>query len=281
MVYQAGGLTLEVVQEVFCGRVNDVVTCRDTSSLSELYYTVLVIRDRGTAKRLLAIYESAGDAARETYVRGMTWRDCFLMVYPYRAARPVGQFFRTEVDKLSECEALCMNIVTECIASGVPYPILYLQLAQEQVHIQRDYEVYFGYKLDLAELSGGKGEQECASLCAKKLFLLLNDVSTERTASYRLLEMKNRKEGYLRFTDLYKDLKAAAIPLEKEHFFARVKAFFSRNQDRMFRGLLVLCTSCGVVALIMILSQIIFSDIPLVRLFVNTMKQIGTESLLN
>lgn len=133
---------------------------------------------------------------------------------------------------------------------------------------------------------GHIGEKECATLCAQKIFPMLGESSMgkngkpSRATSYHLLEKRSWKSGYHRFTDLYKDLKMASVPLKKEGILLRIKKFFRHNRDRLFRLLLILCVVLGLLALMMILSQMIFSDVPFLRLFVNTFKQIGTESLL-
>lgn len=280
MVYHVGNMALQETQEVFRGKVNDVLVCQDIASGGRAYYTVLVVHGRNVAKRLLELYHTGGERARETFVADFTWRDSYLMVFDYVRERPLGSFFSSEIFTLQECEFLCLNLTVECLASGIPYPVLYLQLLQNQIHIARDKNVYLGYFLDLQQLSPGIGEKECATLCAQKIFALLGGFNSGRATSYKLLAQRAQKSGYQRFTDLYKDLKMASVPLKKDGILQRIKRFFRYQQDRIFRLLLVVCVVLGLLALIMILSQMIFSDVPFLRLFVNSFKQIGTESLL-
>ncbi len=280
MVYQTGNMLLQEVQKLYQGKVNDVIVCQDLAADTQLYYTILIIKNRDIAKELLKVYEEANKRSRNTYITSFTWQEYYMMIFPYYKERQVGHFLNSDIQNLSECEQLCMNIVMECMASGIPYPILYLQLAQEQLHIQRDGSVYLGYKLDLEKLTAQKGEEDCATLCAKILFQLLESVSNSKTVSYQLLEYKNLRGGYLRFTDLYKDLRTTAVSTEKIGLFERVRAMFRRNQDQLFRILLIICVIVAIIAVIMFLSQIIFADIPFLRLFINTFRKIGTESLL-
>ena len=280
MVYQAGDMLLQEVQKQYQGKVNDVMVCQDLASDTQPFYTVLIIKERDIAKKLLAIYDMAGKESRDTYIRNLTWQDKFLMVFPYNKERQVERFLLSDIQKLSECETLCMNIVMECIASRIPYPILYLQLAQEQLHVQRDGSVYFGYNLNMENLRMDIGEKECVTLCAKIIFELLDSVSNTKTVSYKLLEYKNTRGGYFRFADLYKDIKTTAVSTEKVGLFEKLKLMFYRNQDRMFRILLVVSIVVGMIALVMLISQIVFADIPFLRIFINTFKMIGTESLL-
>ena len=105
-------------------------------------------------------------------------------------------------------------------------------------------------------------------------------MKTVKATSYKLLEKKLWKGGYLRFTDFYKDLKMASQPLKKDGMIAEFQKFYRHNQDRIFRLVMVICILLGIVALTMIVSQVFFSEVPFFRLFINPFKEIGTESLL-
>lgn len=286
MVYQVGKMNLQQTQEVFRGKVNDVIVCQDVANSSRPYYTVLVVHDRAVAKKLMDLFHGQNRQAKNKFVADFTWKDSYLMVFDYVRERPLQQFFTSEIMTLAECEQMCLNLTVECLACGVPYPILYLQLLQDQIHISKDKSVYLGYCIDLAQFSDDITERDCATLCAQKIFPMLGKISTgkngavSRATSYKLLESRSWKGGYHRFTDLYKDLKMAATPLKKDGILTRIRKFFRHHQDGIFRLVLILAVVLAVLALTMIVSQIIFGDVPFLRLFVNTFKQIGTESLL-
>ncbi len=286
MVYHVGKMVLHQTQEVFRGKVNDVIVCQDMAAGGQMYYTVLIVHDRNVAKRLLELFHTRRGQAKERFVADFTWKDSYLMVFDYVRERHLHQFFTSEITTLVECEQLCLNLVVECLACGVPYPVLYLQLLQDQIHISKDKNVYLGYCIDLAQFSERITERDCATLCAQKIFPMLGEISkgkkgkASKATSYHLLEKRSWKSGYHRFTDLYKDLRMAAVPLKKDGILLRIKKFFRHNQDRIFRLLLIVCVLLGLLALLMIVSQMIFSDVPFLRLFINTFKQIGTESLL-
>lgn len=280
MVYQTGNMLLQEKQKLYQGKVNDVIVCQDLAADVQTYYTVLIIKDHKVTKQILKLYKDGGIQSRNTFVADFTWQEYYLMVFHYQKDRPIEKFFLSDVQKREECEQLCMHIVMECMSAGIPYPILYLQLRQQQLHIQKDGSVYFGYKLDLEQLSLNSDERACASLCAKIIFQMIDNFGDVKTVSYHLLERKTTRNGYMRFSDLYKDLKTAAVAMEKQRGGKRIKALFRRNQDKIFRWLLVGCIILGIISIIMILSQIFFADIPLIRLFINTYKKIGTESLL-
>ena len=273
MIYQINNMLLNVTQKLYNGEVNDVVVCQDLSAVSKTFYTVLVIKEHDVARRVISIYENY------SIVSG-SYDDHYLMVFPYVNERPIESFFRAEIETLEECENLCSDVVIKCVTSEIPFPIMYLQFQQKKINKSKAGEIYFSYCLDLKELSETVGEEECATLCARMLFGLLSNVTDESTVSYTLLKKKAHREGYLKFIDLYKDIQAATVKIEKRKFLVRLKLFFARNRDRFFRLLLILCVSAATIALFMLISQLIFGDIPLFRIFVNTFKKIGTESLV-
>ena len=280
MVYQVGDMLLQKTQDVFQGKVNDVIVCRDIADRGTVYYTVWVVRDRELARKLMKLFHEEAGQKRNKFVADYTWKDSYLLVFDYVRERPLQRFFTSEITNLQECEQMGLNLTVECLAGGIPYPILFLQLKQGQIHISKDRGIYLGYEIDLEEFSENIVEKDCATLCAKIIFQYIEEMKTARATSYKLLEKKLWKGGYYRFTDFYKDLKMASLPLKKEGILAGIQKFGRHNQDRIFRVVMVICILLGILALTMIVSQVFFSDVPFFRLFINPFKEIGTESLL-
>ena len=280
MVYQVGDMTLQKVQEVLLGKVNDVIVCQDISCNGIVYYTVLVIHDKEIARKLMKLFHSNTGIGRSKFVADYTWKDSYFMVFDYVRERPLEQFIFSEILSIQDCEQMGLNLTVECLAGGIPYPLLFLQLKQGQIHISKDRSVYLGYCVDLEEFSEKVTEKDCATLCAKIVFNYIEQMKSGKVTSYKLLEKKLWKGGYQRFTDFYKDLKMASQPLKKEGIIAKFKKFYRHNQDRIFRIVMIICILLGILAVAMIVSQLIFSDVPFLRIFINPFKQIGTESLL-
>jgi len=59
MIYRSEHLTLRSVMDVFQGQVNDVVICEEISGGRGNYYTLLVVKEHETVKKLLRIMEQA------------------------------------------------------------------------------------------------------------------------------------------------------------------------------------------------------------------------------
>ena len=280
MVYQIGNMILQQTQEILRGKVNDVIVCQDMAANGKVYYTVLVVHDRNLAKKLMDLFHSKTMQSNHRFVLDFTWKNSYLMVFDYVKERSLKQFFSSEIATLQECEQIAQNLTVECLAGGNPYPILYLQLKQNQINISKDKSIYLGYNIDLSQFSGKITEKECATICAQIIFEYIKEISSQKATSYKLLEKKVGKSGYQRFTDLYKDLKMAAQPLKKDGIIQKIKKFAKQHQDHLFKLLLIVSVLLGILALAMVISQIIFSDVPFLRIFFNPFKVIGTESLL-
>ena len=280
MIYQVGDMVLQQTQEVFHGKVNDVIVCQDLSSSGKIYYTVLIVYDKSVARKLMSLFHGNTIPGKSKFVADYTWKDAYLMVFDYVRERPLEKFFASEIFNIQDCEQMGLNLTVECLAGGIPYPLLFLQLKQGQIHIVKDKSIYLGYCVDLEEFSETVTEKDCATLCAKIVFSYIEGMKSEKVTSYKLLEKKLWKGGYQRFTDFYKDLKMASQPLKKDGIIARLKKWYRHNENRIYRFVIVLCVFFTVFALAMIISQLIFSDVPFLRLFFNPFKQIGTESLL-
>lgn len=279
MTYQTGNMLLEKTKEVLSGKINDVIVCRDIAAATPTFYTLLVIKDHLSAKRFLECYSDAGK--KESIVSSFVNQNEYLIVYNYSEERPVSRFFAADIEKVEQCEQLCLRIIAECMSCGIPYPVMYLALKQEQLNEDRDGNIFFTYNLDLEELDNTITERECAQECANQLYTLFNLIGKKGTASYKLLEMKNRRNEYKHFTELYKDLKSSALELVSGDKKTRIKSAINKRKEGFLKFLAVICIIAFVFALVMFLSNLIFGDYPsFLRLFLNPFKQIGTESLL-
>lgn len=278
MIYQINNMVLKVTQELLCGEVNDVVVCQDLSAATKIFYVVWVIKDNETSKKILSIYDTFEKEA--TYICKGTFQEFYLYIYPYEENRSIGDFFMSEVEDIHECENMCTDIVVKCISCNIPYPIMYLQLEQKQLNRSKAGEIYFTYAIDLKDISEEIEEKECVTKCSRILFNMVTTISDENTVTYTLLEKKTSRGGYYRFIDLYKDFKAVTTTFEKRSLWTRIKDFFVRNSDRLFRFIIFISIVALIIALCMIISNIIFGEFPLFRIFYNTFKEIGTESLI-
>lgn len=284
LIYHAGNMALDPIAEIFRGPVNDVLICRDANAPASMRYLLWVIHDRACVKQLLPVFESAEGSSltgEPAYLLRFTQNDLLCYVFPYREERRLAAFAPGQMINPVIRERICVNLVIECLSSSLPYPLLYLLLRQECIHLEKDNSVFFLPTLDLSELDPEKGEADCVAVCAQILLGLLEGGGRRRRQlkSYELIRKKLTKCAYSGFPELYHDIKLTAIPEHKLGWRARLKGFWIRNKDRIFKILLVLCIIMVILALIFALSQLILGDIPLLRLFERAFEVIGTETL--
>lgn len=279
MRYQVKEMSLESIREVYIGSVNDVYICEDMNSSGHDYYTVMIIKDHALAKEFLHIAAGSEKSSEPCYIDVFTCSQGFGLIFEYMKERYLEDFYMGEQFSLDVCETVCVNLVIECMATNLPYPLLYLCLQQKQIHMRRDNSVQLGCPLDISGLDRSVGEEACVGLCAMILRDLLVSKARQKADSYQLLSKKITKSSYLHFKDLYYDVKMASQEPKKRNLLLQIRGFFYRNQKPLFRILLYLSVFLLILALIGVIFQLTTGDIPYLRIFVNTFKRIGTESL--
>ena len=286
MVYYSENMELEVISEIFRGKVNDVVVCRNRLSGADARYTLLVVHDRDCARTMLQVMENSARSGESPYLGCITQNEDLIFLFPYREERKFSSFAKGQALNPRIGEQISVNLVMECLSCGLPWPLLYLILEQDGVQITKDNSIYFTMCTDLSQLDGAKTERNCVSSCANLLLELLTAPEQngrrkkrKQLQSFDLIYKKTAKNAYAGFPELYQDIKLTALPEEKTSLKNRIKGMWMRNRDRLFRVLLMLCTILVVVALAALITQIIFGEIPWLRLFYNTFDVIGTENL--
>lgn len=279
MVYQSERLTLRSVMDVFQGEINDVMICEEVSGSRENYYTLIAVKKHETVKKLLRIIEES-QQSMECCVEMFAGNNCYCMVFPYIKERKLFDFYMAKARPLAVCEDICLNLILQCISSSLPYPLLELVLRQRQIHLLKDNSVVLGYCMDLSELNEKSGQKECAMQCAILIRELLQEKITRKNVSYQLLLKKIPKQSYHDFRELYKDIRLSKTNIKKEGIRNKIKNIWYRNQETAFRFLLFFSVVMLIVVGLMFLSNVIWGDIPFLRIFFNAFKQIGTESLI-
>lgn len=280
MTYQSDKMQLNCIQTILVSDCNDIYVCVDEKTSTQNKYMVLVIKSHDIIKKYIEI-SSQVDYAKDLYlVDHFSEQGKYVLVFPYIKRRPLKDFYISRSLELVDCEDICSNLVLSCIQSGLPFPLLYEVIKQGQLNLNRDHSIYITYELDLSELDETKTEKDCVIECARILLSLFESKQKQKAISYTLLQKKIRSQSYSRFTELYKDITIAAQPKKKLNIVGRIKALWKRSKDGLFRLFLVLCVLLIVFAALSLVSQVIFGDVPWLRIFFNNFKQIGTESLI-
>lgn len=279
MVYQSDKMTYTSVMKVFNGKVNDVEICESTENGRSTYYTVLIIKEHETVRRLIRIMEEYKTDVQYC-IDLFDSTSGFCVVFNYVKERRLTDFFMARDMPLSTCEEICLNLVVQCMTSGLPWPLLELILRQRQLQLLKDNCIALGYELDLQELREECHEADCVMECSLIVRDMLEKKISKKNIGYKLLAKKIPRQSYVSFRELYKDIRLATSTVTKKGIFARLKAFLIRNAGVIARILLIVCLILIVSALIIWISRTVWGDVPLLRLFYNTFKKIGTESLI-
>ena len=277
MIYQSEHMTLNSVMDVFRGKVNDVVICENIKDGRSSYYTVLVVKDHVIVKKLVRILK---EQENDCCVDMFNWENNFCLVFDYVKERKLYDFYMAGGLSLENCEEICINLIIQCMISGLPYPLVYLVLEQRQLHLLKDNSVALGYALDLEKLDENCTQDQCTMQCAIILRELLKQKTTKKNVGYKLLLKKIPKQSYRSFRELYKDIQLCSSSFQKRSIRQKIGDFSYRNQSTFFKIILVVSLILMVLAVIMLISDAVWGEIPFLRIFYNNFTQIGTESLL-
>lgn len=273
MVYEAGSRQLEYLGEISRNKENQVLICRETAGGSARY-TVWQMKDHEKAKQILEeLYRERESCCLEYFTQGA---DSFF-VFPYREPRPLQRFFAIQAEGQEQRKQIYQSAVLACISSRLPFPLLYLAMVQGQMNISRQNEIYVTLDVDLSQWKKQKQEAACVQACGEMLCAFLEQADTFwEKDMYRLLKRKTERRAYQKFTELYRDvcLMEAETGQKKKR---RIPAGIKKT------ALLAVKWGCGLLtalALIVFVSQVIWGEVPLFRLFEPSFTKIGTESLL-
>lgn len=275
MIYQSNKMVYAPVMEVLKGNVNEVLICRNAFSEQRSYYTLLVIHDHGIVKRLFSAIEQSKHGYTccvEIFQQG----DVYCAVFPYVKERRMQSFYMPAQVSLETCGKICENLILSCMLSKLPYPLLYLVLEQEQLHLLKDDNVELGCTIDLSELDEKIGEKECVRQCAVVLRELLKVRKDKENTAYQLF---NRRWDYESFGSLYRDMRLVKRTMKRHKRLTRLRMIFQSRLEGMSKLLRVICMGMIALALLSLLSRAMWGEIPFLRVFVNHFKAIGTESL--
>lgn len=280
--YQAGDMLLSAIGTLFRGSVNDVLVCTDLNSPYRPKYMLLLLHDRSCIRNLISVLEEGEEYSpqkKHPYLLCFSDNELMGFVFPYRGERLLSDYVQGQATTPQLQERLCINLVVECMASSLPFPLLYLVLKQQQIHLEKDGSVYLVPALDLSKLDSGIKEADCVYLCASQVLEILRLGGRKRLNSRELVEKKIANSSYTSFHELYYDIRVSSLPSSKEGLRSRLLGFWQRHKDQLFRLLLTICVILVILTLLFLLSQLFFGEIPFLRLFEEAFETIGTEDL--
>ena len=279
MTFESHNSSYTVVSTLFSGEVNCCYVARLSDDMNGRSFTIISVKDHDVIRTLMEAQSKIATIHNSQLVDSFSYGNDYVLVFPYRQERPISTFFVGESFSLSEVEEIGTNLLLTCISASLPYPVLYLMLEQGQINLAKDGSIYLTYIVDLKDLDVKRTERDCTVKCAQILRAILATKQDQKNISYELISRKSDNNSYSSFTELYRDLRIAAMPVQRSGFLLRIRSFFHRNADLLFGILFWVCVILGIIALVILLSHVVWGDVPFFRLFINTFKNIGTESL--
>ena len=280
MTFESQKSSYTVVSTLLDGEANCCYVARLTDDMGGRSFSIIAVKNHDAIRMLMEAESKIEDLKNSQLVDAFSYGNDYILVFPYRQERPLSSFFVGESMTLSEIEDIGTNLLLACMTASLPFPILYLILEQEQINLSKDGGIFLSFNIDLKYLDLKRTERDCTVKCAQILREMLSTKADEKNISYELLSRKSENNSYNTFTELYRDLRIAAMPVEKRGLLVRIKSFFHRNADLLFGILFWVCLILGIVALILLLSHVVWGNVPIIRWFINTFKIIGTESML-
>lgn len=255
------------------GNVNDIHICQELKGSGCRRYILWTVRSREIIKILAAMEELA-------CINAFAGEEGMCYLFQYEEPRPVMKFFRGEAETFEDYIGIYKNIVSLCMTEKSSYPILYLLIKEKQIQLNKNREVYFTYLISLDELDDNITEEDCVRECA--LFLLELMAEQDNKTCRQLIEKKAARNAYHSFIELYQDIGLLAEK-KKYKLSARLFYFFpkpdERRKSKWIKIFLRLTVILAVLAAVILLSRLIFGDIPVFRLLTPAFQKIGTESL--
>lgn len=281
MEYYSGKHHFKRIGEIISNQTNEVCICEKIGGQSKIYRLLWIIKDRMLARTLLEVFHEKNETP--LYLESFSVKENTAFVFPYHKERSVFRFLGGELLTQKEQEKVWRGLVETCMASDIPYAILFQILRQRRLQIQPQGEIIFSYALDLRKFEAERGEADCANMCAEIILELMEMSKTSDTRLKHALQNKCAEEGYNSFVELFQDIKSNAKAFKKrngEKVRKKAGQVIKGHRGKAVKCFVGLCLILVVIALILLASQFIYGEIPVLRLFQNSFQTIGTENLV-
>lgn len=273
MIFLSDKTQYRCISEYIKGKKMDVYICE---SLESEQCCIWAVKDNLLAKELTALLV-ADDRYRQ--LDSFFVGDLYCIVFPYREERNIRSFLPVKKKDIQWAKELCKDIIFLCMSCRLPWELVYLLIEGNKISLGSDGEVWFDFGISIVDMEK-RTEASCAVLLGNYLEEILDSLECENWSGYRLLCMKNRRRNYRSLTELYQDICNSTDVEGIEGIKTRIVLKFQDKKPVFIRGIKIICLLIGVLAIVLFISNLVFDTSPLYRLFVNTFKKIGTESML-
>lgn len=282
MLYRHGEIELETVSIIQQNRKQDIEVCRRVGISVEEKYLVWIVHDHELSKMILSTFENRGEEIRSTLEKYELFfvqnQDC-IFCFKQKEERNLFAYLPVEITTKQEQERLGVQIVEACMSTSIPMPVLYCILEQRVLNLAKDKSVYWGMQVNLESLNEKFLEKQCVEMCMQLLLDMQATYKNKNKILVQMLEKRLVNKDYNQFQELYRDVQIAAEIKNKKDWKHQGEKFLLKYKDKLFRALIILGIITSIVGIVALISILLFGDIPLLRLFTNDFRIIGTVIL--
>ncbi len=209
------GKKLKKIRTVLSNEVNEIFVCQDVSENNDIkYYTLISIGDQSVIKSVLqTIYDGDGNCKlpQSLFCGLFVEIDKLNILMRYQEPQKLFSYLKSYIVTDYVEHVVIKNLLYECLAIDVDYPILYLMLDKDNINIDKDFNVSFNGFLDFSKFDKNVNEKQCVKECCDLIndILMVNEHLTEksRVKSINLFIKKKRHDTYNKIIELYNDFK--------------------------------------------------------------------------
>lgn len=274
MIFISDKTKYQCISQCISGKKMDVYIC-ESEEESELYY-IWAVKDSILSRNMTKVFMEDG------VYKGI---DCFFVgalyciVFPYEKDRNLFKFAIPDKDESKWAREICLKLIFLCMSSRLPWEILYILITEKKISIRNNGEVYFNYNISIIDMEN-KTQKDCTSALGMYMENMLKERKCSNWSGYRLICMKNKRKNYISLSELYQDINNSIEIDVSDNIGKKLLIILNENKPIIIRTFKVLCITVAFIAVIVFISNIVFDESPFYRLFFNTFKKIGTETLL-
>lgn len=265
-------ITYQCISQCICGKKMNVYICE---SEEELYY-IWAVKDNVLSRNMTKIF-MADEYCK--YINCFSMGELYCIVFPYEEERNVCKFAIPDQKESRWAKELCLQLIFLCMTCRLPWEILYILISKKKISIRNNGEVYFNYDISIVDIEH-KTEKDCATALGMYMENILEGRKCGGWSGYRLICMKNKRKAYTSLSELYQDINSGANIDDSDNTWKKILRIIDEKKPMIIRFLKMLCIAVACIAILVFISNIVFDESPFYRIFVNTFKRIGTETLL-
>lgn len=263
-MFHALNMDLNIIRTVIKNQTNEISVCTDQKRDAEVFYTLISVFSVEITKYLIQKINSEGlFTSNQDYIGSFTFKDSFNLVFRYRAEKRLGSGEAAYATSFARRKELAGKLIVACAETEITGAVGCLLLAERNVNLSPQGEVYFNYFMDFGALS----EREEGTVFYSRLAGCAFDIMTreynlrydgqidEYPSELQVFYRKNQEKKFQSFNHLLTFLNMLPdAPQERRTGVRRVydrasgvRGFIARHSMAIFLSVLIFMTACFLV----------------------------------